>query len=525
MLGQFDRRFYIDFLRDIDEAEMSGILRLRQNRTIKALFFESGCLVFGISNLPDEELGQHLVNLGVLASEHLSSIQPNVNRTQPLTFLLQAYNLVTHDQLVKAEYELIEGMAVACFRWEGGEYSFDSSKTADHEFKIQIRALDILANGIRNLTDDNYIRSAIGELSQYVLPVTDLFNRTKRINLTPQEGYVLSMIDNAKTVSQLISGSGLPEEHVLRILYTLLTTGVLDPLEEVIDIKTSVRLANASGNAIRPVPVSAPTASSPRASGAYRKLSPLDQTYNTLQATGPLSLPTSATGPLTLPPSATGALTPPPSATGPLSLPTSATGPLTLPPSAQPVFQAQAVQAAEPSPAITRPLEHPKPSSSKKINTAKLEALAGVKIRSSTGAKQGEVNEQAEQAFIQGKQLLRTSDVRRAEISFRQAVEISPDTPKYLLALALLLIKRGARKDAEGLLIRCCELEPTAIEPRLQLAGIYEQSNLTEKAEQMYKSVLNIDPEHPVAKEKLNKKESSIWNADVGTFFSKILKK
>ena len=45
MLGQFDRKFYIDFLRDIDEAEMSGILRLRQNRIIKALFFESGCLV------------------------------------------------------------------------------------------------------------------------------------------------------------------------------------------------------------------------------------------------------------------------------------------------------------------------------------------------------------------------------------------------------------------------------------------------------------------------------------------------
>jgi tetratricopeptide (TPR) repeat protein len=495
MLGQFDRKFYIDFLRDIDEAEMSGILRLRQGRTIKALFFESGCLVFGISNLPDEELGQHLVNVGILSNEHFSSLQPHINRAQPLTFLLQAYNLVTYEQLVRTEHELVEGMAISCFRWETGEYSFDSSKTADHEFKTQVRSLDILANGIRNLLDDYYVRSVIGEHTQYVLPVTELFNRTKRINLSPQEGYLLSMIDSPKTISQLISGSGLPEDNVLRMLYTLLATGVLDPLEEVIDIKTSVKLANASGSAIRPVPVSAPTASSPRASGAYRKLSPLDQTYNTLQA-----------------------------ATGPLKMPVAQ-------PVAQPAFQAQAAQAqvietSQPSPApVVKPQEQPKPSNTKKINTAKLEALAGVKIRSSSGAKAGEVNEQAEQAFVQGKQLLRTSDIRRAEISFRQAVEISPDTPKYLLALALLLVKRGSRKDAEGLLIRCCELEPTAIEPRLQLAGIYEQSGLNEKAEQLYKSVLNIDPEHPVATEKLKKESTSIWNADVGSLFSKILKK
>lgn len=485
MLGQFDRKFYIDFLRDIDEAEMSGILRLRQNRILKALFFESGCLVFGISNLPDEELGQHLVNTGELTNEHLESLKQHINRTQPLTFLLQAYNLVNHEKLVKAEYDLISSMAITCFNWETGEYTFDSSKTADHEFKIQIRALDILANGIRNLQDTNYIYNAIGDLTQYVLPVTDLFNRTKRLSLTPQEGYILSLIDTAKTVSHLISSSGLAEIDVLKTLYVLLATGVLDPLEETIDIRTSVKLANASGNPIKAVPVSAPTASLPRASGAYRKLSPLDQTYSSLQ---------------------------------------------TAQAQAQPVMQAQPAVQAQAVPQTTQTyqtgrLDQPQPAKTNKINTAKLEALAGIKIRSSTGAKDSQENEQAEQLFIQGKQLLRTGDLRKAEIAFRQAIDLSPDTAKYLLALSLILVKRStSRKEAEGLLIKCCELESSAIEPRLQLASIYEQSNMPSKAEQMYKSILNIDPENAVAKEKL-KKNSSIWNADVGSIFSKILKK
>lgn len=123
MLGQFDRKFYIDFLRDIDGAEMSGILRLRQNRTIKALFFESGCLVFGISNLPDEELGQYLVNVGYVTPENLDSLRQHVNRAQPITFLLQAYNLVNYEQLIQSEHELVAGMAVSCFNWQSGEYT------------------------------------------------------------------------------------------------------------------------------------------------------------------------------------------------------------------------------------------------------------------------------------------------------------------------------------------------------------------------------------------------------------------
>ncbi|MBL8152522.1 MAG: hypothetical protein JNN15_21620, partial [Blastocatellia bacterium] len=71
--------------------------------------------------------------------------------------------------------------------------------------------------------------------------------------------------------------------------------------------------------------------------------------------------------------------------------------------------------------------------------------------------------------------------------------------------------------------IRCCELEPNAIEPRLQLAAIYEQNGMESKAEQLYKSILAIDPNHAVASQKV--KKESIWKQDVGSIFSKFLKK
>lgn len=455
MVGQFDRKFFIDFLRDIDEAEMSGILRLRQNRSLKALFFEGGNLVFGISNLPDEEIGQHLVNIRRIRPDQLNALQTMINRAQPLTRLLMQYNLLSHDELAHIEHEVVAGMALSCFHWDGGEYTFDDSKTADHEFKTQIRALDILAEGIRRIRDDDDIRTSIGDLSQLVRPVKDIQARTRRVTLNPLEGFVVSQIDRVKNIKTLIAGCGRPEMEVLRSLYVMLATGVLDPLEEGVEPPAPPRTGTAP---LRAQAVPAPTASLPRASGAWTKLSPLDQTFSTLQTA-----------------------------------------------------QRQEVE---------KRMDEAMRNKNSKINTAKLEALAGIKIRSSAGPpqQQSEGDARAEQWFVQGKQSLRMGDMRKAEALFRQCSEALPDKAKYLLALAMLLMKRPTgRKEAEGLLLKCCELEPQAIEPRIQLAGIYEQQGLAAKAEMLYKSVINIDPDHPVASQKVKKEDNSLW--------SKILKK
>jgi tetratricopeptide (TPR) repeat protein len=479
MLGRFDRKFYIDFLRDVDEAAMSGILRLRSNRNIKALFFESGYLVFGISNVPDEELGQHLVNLGRITPAQLQGAWTQVNRDLPLIRVLQNYQLVSYQDLLQAETEVVSSIAVSCLNWESGEYSFDGSKTADHEFKTQIRPLDVLAQGIRRIRDEAFLVSVIGNYKQYVRPVFDLSFRLERIKPSLHEEKLLSLLNCPKTILQLIVETGLAEYDLLRALYVLLATGILDPLED-IDFDTGSEEVMVMDD-VEDVPL-APTPSTPRASGAFRRLSSLDQTYSTLRTAEQSQKPIAG---------APFVGTPVPSNSN----------------------------MAKPDPKVESTIK--KAVNPMKIDTAKLEALAGIKIRSSGGGHSEENEKRAEQAFIQGKQALRMGDTKRAETFFRQAAEVLPDKAKYALALALLLVKRPtSRKEAEGLFLHCCELEPRAIEPRIQLAGIYEQTGLTDKADQLYRSVLNIDPKHPIATQKLKKDAGSI-----GSIFKSFLKR
>lgn len=54
--GYLGEKLLSDLIREIARHKMSGLLRLLQDKSIKAIFFESGAPVFAISNLASEQI-------------------------------------------------------------------------------------------------------------------------------------------------------------------------------------------------------------------------------------------------------------------------------------------------------------------------------------------------------------------------------------------------------------------------------------------------------------------------------------
>ena len=59
--GQLGEKLVADLIREIAEQKSTGLLRLSQDKTIKAIFFESGTPVFAISSLPHEQIDHKLI--------------------------------------------------------------------------------------------------------------------------------------------------------------------------------------------------------------------------------------------------------------------------------------------------------------------------------------------------------------------------------------------------------------------------------------------------------------------------------
>ncbi|MEW6732180.1 MAG: DUF4388 domain-containing protein [Acidobacteriota bacterium] len=402
MDAQFNQKILFETLREIDQAEMSGVLMLNTGNDTFYIYFQTGKVICAFEALPG---GQRAIEL---------------NRRQVL-------------QLGR----LVDGMM-----------RFDTAAQPPQRRDWQIRALELILEAARKTEDEAIWHEEFGDLRYVLQPVFNIEERTHGLLLTQEEVAILNEMEQPIPIKQLITHSGFPLEVVRRSLYALRAAGIIESPQ--------------------------PPAASEEVEKSF------------------VATPVSS---------------------------------VERPPLAQPVPPpAQAVQAFRASPVPTPSAKSEsafrEQTRNSKINTGKLEALAGVKIRSSGGRNDaaGEANTESENFFRQARSALNMGNMAGAEALLRKAVSLAPEHQPYLLALGRLLAKSAKRqREAEGFLLKACGNDPFAVEPRMVLADLYESLGMNAKAETMLKSVLNIDSNHETAKRKLNDLTGgSSWKTGLG---------
>jgi|GEM_PF-6037786 len=91
----------------------------------------------------------------------------------------------------------------------------------------------------------------------------------------------------------------------------------------------------------------------------------------------------------------------------------------------------------------------------------------------------------------------------------RSATQIAPEVPKYWRQLGISLSKNEQwRKEAEDSFQRAVDLEPQNPENHLFLAFLYRNSNLKLRAKRCFMKVLELDPKNDVAKDQIDEIEA-----------------
>jgi curved DNA-binding protein CbpA len=107
----------------------------------------------------------------------------------------------------------------------------------------------------------------------------------------------------------------------------------------------------------------------------------------------------------------------------------------------------------------------------------------------------------AEEYYKQAQRAYSTRNFHEAVQFLRSATQICPDSAKYWRQLGVALSKKDEwRKEAEDSFIRAVELEPLNAENHLYLAFLYKNSGLKLRARKSFMNVLDADPMNEVAK-------------------------
>src|SRR5262249_5414013 len=159
--GSLGKKLIPDLIRDIGSKGNSGLLRISNGKSIKAVFFEAGVPVYAISNIAGEQIESILEQEGLATREQIDAAKEAAGKSQRVGRSLVDMGVVGESDIARVSLESARRVVVSLFELTRGDYSFDERVRAAHEVKLDWTVSDCLLEGGRALAEKEELASAI----------------------------------------------------------------------------------------------------------------------------------------------------------------------------------------------------------------------------------------------------------------------------------------------------------------------------------------------------------------------------
>lgn len=228
-----------DLLRDIAFKKSTGILRLSRAKISKSLAFESGNPINALSSIPSEQLDACLIKEGRTTEGLVAAAKRGQPDPNTLGQTLVEKGIVTAEVMNKTASELASRIALSVFEWTDAEYSFEESDHPSCPRVMQLSTAELVTEGTRRAASSASFLELIAPSQLWVVRAETAGPQlVDSANLSPTEGYVLSMTDSPTRLSEIATLSGLPEQHIRQAVCVLLALGMLVNVDQTADSKS-----------------------------------------------------------------------------------------------------------------------------------------------------------------------------------------------------------------------------------------------------------------------------------------------
>jgi curved DNA-binding protein CbpA len=230
-------------LRWIFVDQLRGTLTLTRGGDVRRLYFERGELKTATSSRESQRIGQFLRRRGKVSEADLSWAVDEIARQKGsrLGRKLVERGLLTRAIIDLEMKRLVEEIVFSAFEWESGEYRFEpSSAVLDPDIVLAFSTAAIIVEGIRRLPENPVFRERLGEGSRVLRLAREPMSRYQYLPLAPQEAYVLSRIDGLLDVDSLLAIAGSSRGAAAKMLYALLSCGLVEWKTEGTEKRASV---------------------------------------------------------------------------------------------------------------------------------------------------------------------------------------------------------------------------------------------------------------------------------------------
>lgn len=221
--GNFRSHPLAGLLVEISQAKLSGALRLSREDRKTMVYFDSGSIIYAVSNARALRFSDYLLDQKRITPEFLAENQ-NFSNDLEFAVIVQRKGAVARQEIAPTFSEFLESIIVDLLSWAQGDWVFSPLARLKNGIAYNIDLHRLLAEYGRNISAFE-IAPRFRSREETFMQKPDY---EPSIELQPLEAFVLSRFTGEPlSVDEIVSLSSMPETPTLQTLYTLWLAGLL----------------------------------------------------------------------------------------------------------------------------------------------------------------------------------------------------------------------------------------------------------------------------------------------------------
>lgn len=194
---------------------------------VKVIYFGQGDLACASSNAEEDRLGNLLVRTGRLSPEQLAHAKSRQSEKASIGNTLVELGYITAAELLEGARRQVEEIVADLVGWREGAYQVRASALSREVVNLSLPARAVLVRALQHTQDRELLVERLGSM-EAVLARNEPFEEAARgFDFGFPAEPVLTAINGRNTVREICEAVDLEDFQACKVLYTLLTFGLL----------------------------------------------------------------------------------------------------------------------------------------------------------------------------------------------------------------------------------------------------------------------------------------------------------
>jgi hypothetical protein len=234
----------------VNLARKTGCLTVSETNDTARFYFNEGKLIQASLDSRPEQLGGILLRNGKLTDDQYRALsdQPGVTTDKGLGLLAVNRRYITQEEILRQVRGHILEIVYLLFTWKDGIFRFDPSVAPpDSAITVTIALEGVIMEGSRRVQEWERLQDEIPDLDAVVRFTDRPDAKMRNINLTVEEWKVISFINPRNNIRRIAKYSSMNEFQIRKILYGLLSAGLVEIVSQQLAPALAPSTAAASG--------------------------------------------------------------------------------------------------------------------------------------------------------------------------------------------------------------------------------------------------------------------------------------